>query len=134
MLFSKTHYGCLKLEENIKWETGIPWDTAIYKYINLRNGVLTIKKNYVWDGCTGAITFNGTYKASLVHDAFCQLARDGYMPLSYLWRANWEFFLIMKANNFFLRHLYFLGVTLGCYIRVWYSKNFKTLGKIYNRK
>ena len=78
-------------------------NNAINPYIRLRNGVLTVKKHYCWDG--SSVPFKKyTPKwlwdsdkfcktASLIHDALCQLMREdllfkGYKPyIDYLYRV-----------------------------------------------
>ena len=58
-------------------------------YISLDKGILIIKRGYAWDG--SSIPLKSFYKwildsdkyckeASLVHDAGCQLMREGLMP------------------------------------------------------
>lgn len=50
-------------------------------------GYLHIKKNYPWDGATGALDTKSAMTASLVHDCFCEMMRvgeldyDTYSPL-----------------------------------------------------
>ncbi|EGQ8445234.1 TPA: DUF1353 domain-containing protein [Vibrio alginolyticus] len=48
-----------------------------------KQGVLTIKKGYAWDGASGpALDTKNIMKASLVHDALYQLMREEVLPQS----------------------------------------------------
>lgn len=50
------------------------------EYIHLIDGVLTIKKGYAWDGCSGPTADDRTnMRGSLVHDALYQLLRMGLL-------------------------------------------------------
>ena len=55
----------------------------ITEYIVLyRNGTLTMKKGYAWDGPSGpTIDTKSFMRGSLVHDAFYQLMREGHLPI-----------------------------------------------------
>ena len=62
--------------------TGIIPDKAINtKYIRLyKSGLLTLAAEYEWDGPSGpAIDTTNFMRGSLVHDAFYQLMREGYL-------------------------------------------------------
>jgi hypothetical protein len=52
-------------------------------YISLtKDGLLTIKDGYAWDGCSGPTWDDKTnMRAGLVHDALYQLMRLGLLPL-----------------------------------------------------
>ncbi len=63
-----------------------------HKYITLDQGELTIRKGYCWDG--SSVPLKKYFKwiwnadkycktASLVHDALCQLMREGLLSKSY---------------------------------------------------
>ena len=45
------------------------------------DGFMWVKSGYAWDGASGP-TFDtkNTFAPSLVHDCFCQLIRNGYLP------------------------------------------------------
>lgn len=48
------------------------------------NGKLTIEKCYAWDGPSGpTIDTKSFMRGALVHDAFYQLIREGYLDVSY---------------------------------------------------
>lgn len=50
-------------------------------FISLKNGKLTIRKGYAWDGPSGVSIDTANFmRGSLVHDAFYQLIREGHLP------------------------------------------------------
>ena len=70
---------------------GVPVSAA-NEYISLDNELLTIKYGYLWDG--SSVPFKKRFRwiwdadrycktASLVHDAFCQLFREGLLDKKY---------------------------------------------------
>jgi len=53
-------------------------------YIKLeRNGLLTVKTLFAWDGASGAKDTPTIMRASLFHDALCQLINDQEIPRIY---------------------------------------------------
>ena len=51
------------------------------KYITLKEGRLTIKSGYAWDGPSGpAFDTRNFMRGSLVHDVLYQLMREGSLP------------------------------------------------------
>lgn len=101
-------------------------NNAINPYIRLRNGVLTVKKHYAWDG--SSIPFKKYYKwlwdsdkyckiASLFHDALSQLMREDLLSKKYKayidflyknmlieggmnkWQANLRYWFLRKFGN-----------------------------------
>lgn len=65
--------------------TGIVPEEAIdLDYVKLtKRGDLLLKSGYAWDGPSGpAIDTRNFMRASLVHDAFYQLMREGYLDAS----------------------------------------------------
>ncbi len=65
------------------------FDTISHEYLLLCDGMLTLKKDYAWDG--SSIPLKKLYKwlrdvdkyckiASLVHDGLCQLMREELLP------------------------------------------------------
>ncbi len=61
------------------------------KFIDLdSSGLLTIKKNYAWDGPSGpAFDTKNFMRGSLVHDALYQLMREKLIPLEKRENADW---------------------------------------------
>ncbi|RUM42953.1 MAG: hypothetical protein DSY80_06400 [Desulfocapsa sp.] len=56
----------------------------IRDFILLRpDGLLTVLKNYAWDGATAIIDTRYNLRASLVHDALYQLMREGVLSGEY---------------------------------------------------
>ena len=53
-------------------------------------GLLTIKKNYAWDGPSGpSFDTKNFMRGSLVHDALYQLIREMHLPLEARAAADW---------------------------------------------
>ena len=53
------------------------------------NGDLTIRSGYSWDGASGpAIQTQDSMRASLIHDAYYQLIRQGHVDMSYREQAD----------------------------------------------
>lgn len=129
-----------KLEtEDFSWESGhlLPYTMEFFdergkkRLVIGKNGRITVKKNYSWDGCTPKICFfdillgtpdgvvhrkSGkpkTYYASLVHDAFYQFLPE--IPrIARLSRRDADdfFFRIMEEYEFAPRWIYWLAVRL----------------------
>ena len=74
-----------KLCGNITRQTTILQDKDINRrYISLNeNGLLTVKSGYCWDGATGAIDTKTIMRASLIHDALCQLINNKIISKTY---------------------------------------------------
>ncbi len=62
----------------------LPKEDITTLYIDLNtDGLLTIKKNYAWDGPSGpTVDTNDFMRGSLVHDALYQLMRGEYLDIS----------------------------------------------------
>ena len=53
------------------------------------NGDLTIRAGFTWDGASEpAIQTKDSMRASLIHDAYYQLIRQGYVDMSYREKAD----------------------------------------------
>lgn len=61
------------------------------KFIDLdSSGLLTIKKNYAWDGASGPVfDTQRIMRGSLVHDALYQLMREKQLPQKARENADW---------------------------------------------
>lgn len=83
-------------------------------FISMRiDGLLTIKKCYAWDGCSGPTFDDKTnMRGGLVHDALYQLMREGKIPESYRSVADNLLRKICKEDgmNWFRDWYYFEGV------------------------
>ena len=54
------------------------------------SGVLTIKRNYAWDGASGPVfDTRRIMRGSLVHDALYQLMREEHLPQKVRDNADW---------------------------------------------
>jgi hypothetical protein len=61
------------------------------EYIKLEaTGLLTIKEGYAWDGATWCPDFDTIMRASLIHDALCQLIDLKLLDVCYQTAANRE--------------------------------------------
>ena len=129
-----------KLEmEDFAWESGhaVPYTMEFrdqngkLRLVIGRDGMITVKKGYSWDGCTPKICFfdiligtpdgvvhrvSGkpkTYYASLVHDALYQFLPE--IPgIAHLTRRDADdfFFRIMEEYEFAPRWIYWLAVRM----------------------
>ncbi len=97
------------------------------------SGVVIVKgaryKGYAWDGCSpkikikdiyfgiweGVLNFDTgqskTYYASLIHDVFYQFSKD-LKPFIRREEVDWEFYTILKRDNFRFARLYYIAVRL----------------------
>ena len=75
-----------------------PIDTEFIKLS--AEGYMFIKSGYAWDGASGpTIDTSNTMVPSLVHDAFCQLIRLGYLPDSARIEADNFFFVLLREEE-----------------------------------
>jgi hypothetical protein len=80
-----------QLVEDYSSETGIvvPVDIATHFILLSKEGRLTIKADYAWDGPSGpAIDTDNFMRGSLEHDALYQLMREGKLPREYRKEAD----------------------------------------------
>lgn len=82
-----------QIHEDFEIQTGIKIQQGIYTHFirMTKDGFLTIKKGYAWDGATKAIDTKSFMIASLVHDAGYQLMAEGFIPKSF--RNKWDLLL-----------------------------------------
>jgi len=72
-----------------------------------KEGLLTIKKGYAWDGASGAVDTDTNMRASLFHDALCQLINDALLPRLYQVVADQVFYdICLEAGMTKLRAWY----------------------------
>ena len=72
---------------------------VIIGYIYLYGSTILIKKGYKWDGASGPTWDDMTnYDSSLVHDALCQLMREGKLSMSY-WKAAAEELRVISLDH-----------------------------------
>jgi hypothetical protein len=80
------------LFDDYRHETGITPPHAITtRFIDLdMSGLLTVKKNYAWDGASGPVfDTKRIMRGSLVHDALYQLMREKHLPQKARENADW---------------------------------------------
>ena len=80
-----------KLLEDVSIQTEIfPKKNILTKFISLTTqGVLTVFKNYCWDGASGPAIDTETFmRGSLFHDALYQLLRLKLLPKEFKWLAD----------------------------------------------
>lgn len=111
-----------KTLEDVEFEShlllGIKFDS---KYLNINNGVATVKCGYAWNGSSPKWRFLGlmwgtpdgseksTLRASLIHDALYQYGKDANIKRSYADRIQ----LLEHSNiEFPLKYLYYYVVRL----------------------
>lgn len=73
-----------QLVEDANFDTPYrPKDDIETEYIILKkDGYLTVKQGYAWDGPSGPTYDRSTnMRGSLVHDALYQLTREGFLPI-----------------------------------------------------
>ena len=63
-----------------------------------KNGNLVIKQNYAWDGATMFPDLEAVKRASLIHDALCQLIRLKVLPESVLEKVHNVFREIVQED------------------------------------
>lgn len=75
MKYSEYNYK-FKVEENFSIELPFKIADFEHQYASLKDGILSIKKGYAWDGASGPIiNTQDTLVASLVHDVLYQAMR-----------------------------------------------------------
>ena len=80
------------------------------------DGFLFIKSGYAWDGSSGpTIDTKNQFTPSVVHDSFCQLIRNGYLPQSARHDADHFFYeMLLERKMCKLRaKLWLRGVHIG---------------------
>jgi hypothetical protein len=90
------------LVNDYRVQTDIRPPTDIYtEFIELdRNGWLTIRHGYAWDGCSGPTKDDRTnMRAGLVHDAGYQLIRDGWIDSTFKDAVDRELRKIMLEDG-----------------------------------
>ena len=89
------------------------------------NGAINIGKGYAWDGATGFPDFKWIIKASLVHDALCQLIHhDKTLPPIYRKLADrlLRKMCIEDGSGKFMAGLVYFGVRM--YVKLRYGKGY----------
>ena len=116
MKYSKYKYK-FKVEENFSIELPFKIPDFAHPYASLKDGILSVKRGYAWDGASGpVINTRDTLVASLVHDVLYQAMRLNLIKSSKENRqiADKNFFEILKMNgvNSFRSKVWYLAVKL----------------------
>ena len=116
MKYSKYKYK-FKVEENFSIELPIKTPDFEHPYASSKDGILSIKRGYAWDGASGPIiNTRDTLVASLVHDVLYQAMRLNLIKSSKENRkiADKNFFEILKMNgvNSIRRKVWYFAVRL----------------------
>ena len=121
MKYRKTRGYKFILHEDEKFEVPQIQETAWNNYITLDKGILIVKKGYAWDG--SSVPFKKYFKwiwdvdkytktASLQHDAFCQLIREGKLPKFYKYSVDliYKFRCIADGLNKKMANIFFKAI------------------------
>ena len=116
MKYSKYKYK-FKVEENFSIELPFKIPDFVHSYASLKDGILSVKRGYAWDGASGPIiNTRDTLVASLVHDVLYQAMRLNLIKSSKENRqiADKNFFEILKMNgvNSIRRKVWYFAVRL----------------------
>ena len=106
-----------KVEENFSIELPFKIPDFVHPYASLKDGILSVKRGYAWDGASGPIiNTRDTLVASLVHAVLYQAMRLNLIKSSKENRkiADKNFFEILKMNgvNSIRRKVWYLAVRL----------------------
>lgn len=115
----------LKKDASIKIELKFIKELDI-KFITYKEGILTAKEGYAWDGPSGpTIDTKDFMRGSLFHDVLYQLMREGYISKDYRESADSLLFYICEKDNMpLIRRLYvYQGVNTFGGILNKYSKD-----------
>ena len=116
MKYSKYKYK-FKVEENFSIELPIKIPDFEHPYASSKEGVLSIKRGYAWDGASGPIiNTQDTLVASLVHDVLYQAMRLNLIKSNSENKriADKNFFEILKMHgvNSIRRKVWYFAVRL----------------------
>ena len=116
MKYSEYNYK-FKVEENFSIELPIRIADFEHQYASSKDGILSVKRGYAWDGASGPIiNTRDTLVASLVHDVLYQAMRLNLIKSNSENKktADKIFFEILKMHgvNSILRKVWYLAVKL----------------------
>lgn len=96
----KEGYKYILVEDEVTL-TPIKGFTVNEKFISLDgDGKLTVRAFYAWDGASGPTRDDKTnMRGSAIHDAFYQLMRQGWIPLSFRDKVDALFETMCKADK-----------------------------------
>ena len=116
MKYSEYKYK-FKVEENFSIELPFKIPDFEHEYASSKDGILSVKKGYAWDGASGPIiNTRDTLVASLVHDVLYQAMRLNLIKSNKENRmiADKNFFEILKIHgvNSIRRKVWYFAVRL----------------------
>ena len=116
MKYSEYKYK-FKVEENFSIELPFKIPDFEHEYASSKDGILSVKRGYAWDGASGPIiNTRDTLVASLVHDVLYQAMRLNLIKSSKENRkiADKNFFEILKMHgvNSIRRKVWYFAVRL----------------------
>lgn len=77
----------------------LPYAMATYR-VCLERGILKLSEGYSWDGPSGPTWDTMNFmRASLVHDALCDLIRARQLPIDYLPEVNRAMYRICREDG-----------------------------------
>lgn len=79
-------------------------------------GNMTIRSGYSWDGASGpTIDTKNSMTASLIHDCYCQLIRNGYLGKSARKQADKYFYEMLRERKMWIvrAKIWLRGVRFG---------------------
>jgi len=79
-------------------------------------GLLKIRANYCWDGCSGPTYDDKTnQRAGLIHDCFYQLMREGHLDRKWRKEADRLLYTICREDGmpWIRARMYYRGVRVG---------------------
>ena len=100
----------------------VPFDDE-YMSLSL-SGILTVKKGYAWDGATGGIETHVIRRASLIHDAYCQLIEKGCIPISFRLNVDIVFRRICKEDGMSWLRTWYTYTAIRAFVKWTYGWRF----------
>jgi len=79
-------------------------------------GLMIVRSAYSWDGASGpTIDTKNTMTPSLIHDSYCQLIRNGYLPDSARKEADRYFYEMLRERKMWWprARVWYRGVRIG---------------------
>lgn len=80
------------------------------------DGHIWVKSGYAWDGASGpTVDTRNSMLPSLIHDCFCQLIRQGYLPDSARTEADYFFYEMLRERKMWKirAKIWLRGVLIG---------------------
>jgi hypothetical protein len=100
--YQKRRFWKYRLFEDEAYATGIEIPEPIVTgFLSMTvDGLLTVRKGYVWDGASGpTIDTKNTFTASLIHDALYNLMRDNLLDRKHRRRADRILYEILRSRG-----------------------------------